>query len=219
MKTTRRSSLALDGHVDWPSLPEETVFEGEPLGRWLREQRAGFAELADDQRDLLLVLGIDEDPGLAAEKAAAAAKPTRTRADRFGQHLAALAQYVAREGHAKVPRPHKEQLETVVTGAGGQEAVEGAETVHIGLGVWLNNMKSRRAAGKAAARRGAGRATPVRAGRAGDGTALSVDGEWQELARGCCGSFPHLVGLLGVGSVQVGPGGPAGGFVMPWGHW
>ncbi|MBD0695817.1 hypothetical protein BG452_04405 [Streptomyces sp. CBMA123] len=60
-----------------------------------------------------------------AAKAAAAAKPKLSRADRFQLHLAALAEFVEWEGHARVPRPYK-------TGEG------------LSLGAWLNNTKARR---------------------------------------------------------------------------
>ncbi|MFJ9847179.1 helicase associated domain-containing protein [Kitasatospora sp. NPDC101155] len=116
--------LESDGRVDWAQLPVETVFEGEQLGRWVRAQRAGWAELDQEQRDLLAALGIGEDVELAAARAAAAAKPKVSRVDRFGAGLAALAAFVEREGHVRVPRTHKE---------GG-----------VSLGSWLNNQKARR---------------------------------------------------------------------------
>jgi hypothetical protein len=90
----------------------------------VRAQRAGWAELHQEQQDLLAAIGIEEDQELAAARAAAAAKPKVSRADRFGQGLAALAAFVEREGHAKVPRTHKE---------------DGTS-----LGTWLNNQKARR---------------------------------------------------------------------------
>ncbi|WP_344640995.1 DEAD/DEAH box helicase [Kitasatospora cystarginea] len=117
--------LESDGLVDWTVLPVDTVFEGEQLGRWVQAQRAGWADLDQEQRDLLAALGIGEDVELAAARAAAAAKPKVSRADRFGAGLAALAAFVEREGHAKVPRAHKTE--------------EG-----LSLGAWLNNQKARR---------------------------------------------------------------------------
>ncbi|MEV0193115.1 Helicase associated domain protein [Kitasatospora purpeofusca] len=116
--------LEADGRVDWTTLPVDTVFEGEQLGRWVQAQRAGWAELHQEQQDLLTAVGIEEDQELAAARAAAAAKPMVSRADRFGQGLAALARFVEREGHAKVPRMHTE---------------DGTS-----LGTWLNNQKARR---------------------------------------------------------------------------
>ncbi|MFJ2863989.1 helicase associated domain-containing protein [Kitasatospora sp. NPDC087314] len=67
---------------------------------------------------------MEEDQELAAARTAAAAKPKASRADRFGAGLAALAAFVGREGHVRVPRTHKE---------GG-----------VSLGSWLNNQKARR---------------------------------------------------------------------------
>ncbi|WP_030269811.1 DEAD/DEAH box helicase [Streptomyces sp. NRRL B-24484] len=122
--TARMWWLAADGRVDWAALPPETVFEGEQLGRWIVAQRAGRPGLEADQQDLLAAIGVEPDPGLVAAKAAAEAKPRTSRADRFAQGLAALAAFVEREGHARVPRAHKE---------GGTS-----------LGTWLNNTKARR---------------------------------------------------------------------------
>ncbi|CAM5562622.1 helicase associated domain-containing protein (plasmid) [Streptomyces viridifaciens] len=94
--------LESDGRVDWAQLPAETEFEGEALGRWVRAQRAGWAEFDQEQQDLLTA-----------------------SADRFAHHLAALAAFVERESHARVPRTHKTE--------------EG-----LSLGTWLNNQKARR---------------------------------------------------------------------------
>ncbi|WP_093864519.1 hypothetical protein [Streptomyces sp. TLI_053] len=99
--------LDSDGRVGWARLPLDTVFGGEQLGRRVQAQRAGWPILEEDQRDLLTAVGIEADPGLVAAKAAAEAKPTVSRGDRFAQGLAALAQFVQRERHARVPRPHK----------------------------------------------------------------------------------------------------------------
>ncbi|MFE9427065.1 Helicase associated domain protein [Kitasatospora sp. NPDC006697] len=116
--------LAAEGRVEWARLPVGTVFEGEQLGRWVREQRAAWAELVEEQQELLTALGIEEDPGLAAERAAAA-RPKTSRADRFRQHLVALVEFTEREGHAKVPRAFR--------------TADG-----VALGTWLNNTKARR---------------------------------------------------------------------------
>ncbi|MET8630935.1 helicase associated domain-containing protein [Kitasatospora sp. NPDC004669] len=140
--TARQWWLEADGRVDWATLPADTVFEGEQLGRWVKAQRAGWAELDQEQRDLLAAIGIEADAELVAVKVAAEAKPTVSRADRFTQGLTALAQFVERERHANVRRPHKEPLEAVETGPGGEEQVV---VSHFALGVWLNNQKARRA--------------------------------------------------------------------------
>ncbi|MFJ2583003.1 helicase associated domain-containing protein [Kitasatospora aureofaciens] len=139
---TRLWWLDSDGLVNWTTLPEDTVYEGEQLGRWVKAQRAGWPELEADQRDLLAAIGIAEDQELVAARAAAEAKPKVSRTDRFAQGLAALAQFVAREGHAVVRRPHKEEVESVEAGPGGEEQVV---VSHFALGTWLNNQKARRA--------------------------------------------------------------------------
>ncbi|MFI1524425.1 helicase associated domain-containing protein [Kitasatospora cineracea] len=116
-------------------------FEGEQLGRWVWAQRAGFAELDQEQQELLAALGIEEDQALAEQAAAKAkrgSRPTTSRADRFGQHLEALRRYAAREGHVRVPRQHKKPTDS-------PDGAESGEPVLLGLGAWLNNTKSRRA--------------------------------------------------------------------------
>ncbi|MFJ9953404.1 helicase associated domain-containing protein [Kitasatospora sp. NPDC091207] len=77
-----------------------------------------------------------------AANAAAEAKPTVSRTDRFAQGLAALAAFVEREGHAKVPCPHKEPVESVETVPGGEKQVV---VSRFALGTWLNDQKDRRA--------------------------------------------------------------------------
>ncbi|MFE2729359.1 Helicase associated domain protein [Kitasatospora sp. NPDC059327] len=134
--------LDSDGRVDWTRLPADTVFEGEQLGRWVQAQRAGWPGLEDDQKDLLAAVGIEADAELVAAKAAADAKPAVSRTDRFAQGLAALASFVGREGHPRVPRPHKEPVETLEAGDGGEDQVV---VSHFALGTWLNNQKARRA--------------------------------------------------------------------------
>ncbi|MFJ9692658.1 helicase associated domain-containing protein [Kitasatospora sp. NPDC101183] len=130
--------LDTDGQVYWTRLPLDTVFEGEQLGRWVQAQRAGWPGLEEDQRGLLTAIGIEGD----LELVAADAKTTVSRGDRFAQGLAALAQFVEREQHPRVPRPHKEQVEAVEAGPGGEEQVV---VTHFALGTWLNNQKARRA--------------------------------------------------------------------------
>ncbi|MQS16035.1 hypothetical protein F7Q99_28285 [Streptomyces kaniharaensis] len=120
--TARQWWLESDGLVDWTTLPQDPVYEGEQLGRWVKAQRAAWPDLAEDQQDLLAAIGIGADAKLVAAKAAAEAKPAVSRADRFAQGLAALAQFVERERHPRVPRPHKEPVEAVEAGDGGEGA-------------------------------------------------------------------------------------------------
>ncbi|MFI5534613.1 helicase associated domain-containing protein [Kitasatospora sp. NPDC051853] len=133
--------LEANGEPDWAGMPESTLFEGEQLGRWVLAQRAGHPGLEAEQQDLLAAIGIEADPELVAAKAATEAKPKVSQADRFQVGIAALGLFVEREQHAGVRRPHKEPLETVKVGPGGEESVE---LVEFPLGVWLNNTKARR---------------------------------------------------------------------------
>ncbi|MFI5534736.1 helicase associated domain-containing protein [Kitasatospora sp. NPDC051853] len=123
--TSRSWWLESDGRVDWAALDVETEFEGESLGRWAAAQRAGFAELDQEQRDLLAALGIEEDQELAAARAKVAARPGKSRGDRFAAGLAALASFVAEHGHARPARTHK--------------SADG-----LALGAWVNNQPARK---------------------------------------------------------------------------
>ncbi|MEU8926978.1 Helicase associated domain protein [Kitasatospora sp. NPDC048545] len=133
--------LECDGRVDWPALPADTEFEGEQLGKFIARVRAEWPTLEQDQRDLLTALGIEEDPELVTAREAAAAKPKTSHADRFQQGLEALAAFVEREGHARVPRAHKEALGPMERPDGGGDVDAGAV---VALGTWLNNQKARR---------------------------------------------------------------------------
>lgn len=111
------------------------LFEGDDLGKWLERQKnpGTWAQLSTEQQERLTALGIK----------ATAAPPTEPRAAKgpskaqqaFQRGLAALAQWVEREGVDRpVPRGHSEQI-----------AVDGeAEPVTVKLGVWVSNTKSRR---------------------------------------------------------------------------
>ncbi|MFF7459605.1 helicase associated domain-containing protein [Kitasatospora sp. NPDC008115] len=61
--------------------------------------------------------------------------------DQVLRAVAALAQFVERERHPRVPRPDKEPVEAVEAGPGGEEQVV---VSHFALGTWLNNQRARR---------------------------------------------------------------------------
>ncbi|MFJ8434859.1 hypothetical protein ACIQ9P_26510 [Kitasatospora sp. NPDC094019] len=86
----------------------------------VQAQRAGWPGLEADQQDLLTAMGIEEDQELVAAKAAAEAKPKVSRSLRFAQGVAALAQFVEREWHPRVPRQHKELVEGVEASPEGE---------------------------------------------------------------------------------------------------
>ncbi|GGX46397.1 hypothetical protein GCM10010353_71260 [Streptomyces chryseus] len=112
------------------------LFEGDDIGRWLQRQSqpATWAQLLPEQQERLTKLGVQ--PAEAPSPAPAAtrsAKPTKAQ-QAFQRGLAALAQWVEREGDRPVPRGHSEEI-----------AVDGeAEPVTVKLGVWISNTKSRR---------------------------------------------------------------------------
>lgn len=118
-----------DGHL--PQIEPGVLFEGDDLGRWLQRQASSWTELSKEQQQRLSGLGVKpaERP-LSAPTAKGSGKASMA----FQRGLTALAQYIAREGHDRVPRAHTERI-TV----GGE-----AEPVTVKLGVWISNTKARR---------------------------------------------------------------------------
>ncbi|WP_327328778.1 Helicase associated domain protein (plasmid) [Streptomyces sp. NBC_01210] len=119
-----------------PTIEPGVLFEGDDLGKWLERQANSWAQLSTEQQERLSVLGVKpaERPAAAPAKKSAAGGPTKASAA-FTRGVAALAQYIAREGAGKpVPRAHSEEI-----------AVDGeAEPVSVRLGVFLSNTKARR---------------------------------------------------------------------------
>ncbi|MEU2770821.1 Helicase associated domain protein [Streptomyces diastaticus] len=120
-----------------PAIEPGVLFEGDDIGRWLERQKqpATWAQLSTEQQERLSRLGIK--PAEAPSPAPAAMRATKgsSKAQQaFQRGLAALAQWVEREGDRPVPRGHSEQ--TTVDGE--------AEQVTVKLGVWISNTKSRR---------------------------------------------------------------------------
>ncbi|MEU3202140.1 Helicase associated domain protein [Streptomyces sp. NPDC006996] len=125
-----------DGHL--PDIAPGVLMDGDDIGRWLQRQKqpGTWAQLSAEQQERLSRLGIT--PAEAPSPAAAATRATKgpNKAQQaFQRGLAALAQWVEREGaHRPVPRSHSEQI-----------AVDGeTEPVAVKLGVWVSNTKSRR---------------------------------------------------------------------------
>ncbi|MGY4907003.1 Helicase associated domain protein [Streptomyces sp. 900116325] len=117
-----------------PDIQPGVLFEGDDLGRWLQRQARDWVQLAEAQRERLTALGVKptERPSPAPAAKAAAKGPGKTSAA-FQRGVAALAQYLAREGASTpVPRAH---LEPVVIN--GQEH-------ELKLGIWYANQKQRR---------------------------------------------------------------------------
>ncbi|MFD3976266.1 helicase associated domain-containing protein, partial [Streptomyces cyaneofuscatus] len=107
------------------------MVNGLDAGAWLAAQRDGWERLSAGQRERLVQLGVRP---LERKPVAVAAKPRRAaggaRTGAFEQGAAALAQYAAREGTVVVARSWSEEL---------------PDGTAVRLGVWLSNVKSRRA--------------------------------------------------------------------------
>ncbi|MFD7480732.1 Helicase associated domain protein [Streptomyces sp. NPDC059837] len=123
------------------SLPEirpGVLMDGDDLGKWLERQKqpGTWAQLSTEQQERLSQLGVQ--PLEAPSPAPAAPRSTKgpSKAQQaFQRGLAALAQWVEREGaHRPVPRGHSEQI-----------AVDGeTEPTVVKLGVWVANTRARR---------------------------------------------------------------------------
>ncbi|WP_229868971.1 helicase associated domain-containing protein, partial [Streptomyces chryseus] len=128
----------VDADGSLPEIQPGVLFEGDDIGRWLERQKnpGTWAQLLPEQQQRLSKLGVQ--PAQAPAHAPAAARttkgPSKAQAA-FRRGLAALAQWVEREGADRpVPRGHSEQI-----------TVDGeAEPVTVKLGVWVSNTKSRR---------------------------------------------------------------------------
>ncbi|MFF1643224.1 Helicase associated domain protein [Streptomyces sp. NPDC058246] len=125
-----------DGHL--PGIAPGVLFDGDDIGRWLQRQKqpTTWKQLSTEQQERLTALGIKaaEDPSPAPAAARATKGPNKAQ-QAFQRGLAALAQWVEREGARRpVPRGHDEQI-----------TVDGqAEPVTVKLGVWITNTKTRR---------------------------------------------------------------------------
>ncbi|MFF6961669.1 Helicase associated domain protein [Streptomyces sp. NPDC008317] len=113
-------------------------FDGDDLGLWLERMRHPntWAHLSTEQQERLTALGMQPPASPSpAQAAGSTAKGTSRAQQAFQRGLAALTQWVGREGaNRPVPRGHGEPI-----------TVDGeAEPVIIRLGVWISNTKQRR---------------------------------------------------------------------------
>ncbi|MFB6807964.1 Helicase associated domain protein [Streptomyces sp. NPDC056387] len=121
-----------------PHIAPGVVFEGDDIGRWLQQQKqpAIWARLLPEQQARLTALGVkpDQKPSPAPPASRGTKGPNKAQ-QAFQRGLAALAQWVEREGtHRPVPRAHGEEI-----------AIDGeAEPIVVKLGVWITNTKTRR---------------------------------------------------------------------------
>ncbi|MEV0695746.1 Helicase associated domain protein [Streptomyces sp. NPDC050388] len=133
------ADLAADEpHGRLPDIQPGVLFDGDDIGKWLQRQKQPdtWKQLSAEQQGRLTMLGIRPAPAPSAAPAAGrAAKGPGKAQQAFQRGLAALAQWVEREGaHRPVPRGHAEKI-----------AVDGdAEPVTVRLGVWISNTRARR---------------------------------------------------------------------------
>ncbi|MGW3192733.1 Helicase associated domain protein [Streptomyces ardesiacus] len=125
----------VDADGSLPEIQPGVLFEGDDIGRWLQRQKnpGTWAQLLPEQQERLSKLGVQptETPSPAPVAARTTKGPSKAQAA-FQRGLAALTQWVEREGDRPVPRGHSEQI-----------TVNG-EPVTVKLGVWISNTKSRR---------------------------------------------------------------------------
>lgn len=116
-----------------PGIAPGVLFEGNDLGRWLQQQAHNWTDLSAEQQQRLTTLGVTpaERPGPAAKNDG---KPEGKLPAAFQRSVTALAQYISREGHHRVPRSHVEE-----------NPADGHHTpVPVRLGVFMSNTKTRR---------------------------------------------------------------------------
>ncbi|MDX2733454.1 Helicase associated domain protein [Streptomyces sp. PA03-2a] len=116
-----------------PAIEPGVTFDGDDLGRWITRQARDWPELSGPQRERLAALGITAAPRpVPAPQAAATTGRGGGLSAAFRRNLAALAQYLGREGHIPIPRQHAEHI-----------VIDGQEHT-VALGVWWSNTRSRR---------------------------------------------------------------------------
>ncbi|GAB3006951.1 hypothetical protein GCM10023080_085880 [Streptomyces pseudoechinosporeus] len=128
----------VDADGSLPEIQPGVLMDGDDIGRWLeRQSQPGtWAQLSTEQQERLSKLGVKPVQAPSPTPAAKRATKGPSKAQQaFQRGLAALAQWVEREGaHRPVPRGHAEEI-----------AVDGEpEPVVVKLGVWISNTKTRR---------------------------------------------------------------------------
>ncbi|MFF9476948.1 Helicase associated domain protein [Streptomyces roseolus] len=120
-----------DGGV-LPVIQPGVLFDGDDIGRWLQRQTqpGTWKQLSGEQQRRLSGVGVQPDQAPAPAPAVAGATKGPSKAQvAFQRGLAALTQWVGREGQRPVPRKAVEVLP------------DGTETK---LGVWVSNTRARR---------------------------------------------------------------------------
>lgn len=115
-----------------PDIAPGVQMDGDDIGRWLKRQTqpATWKQLSTEQQERLTKLGVQpaQTPPPAPTTKGVGKGPTKAE-QAFQRGLAALAQWVEREGQRPVPRKAVEVLP------------DGTETK---LGVWVSNTRARR---------------------------------------------------------------------------
>ncbi|MFD3456981.1 Helicase associated domain protein [Streptomyces sp. NPDC058691] len=113
------------------------TFNGDDLGAFITRQSRDWAQLSDEQQQRLTALDIRPAPPSERAAPKGTAQGPGKAQQAFQRGLVALAQYIAREGHHRVPRAHTEPITVASDGGPAQE-------VPVKLGVFLSNHKTRR---------------------------------------------------------------------------
>ncbi|MEU3343148.1 helicase associated domain-containing protein [Streptomyces sp. NPDC006668] len=96
-----------------PAAAGEVIVQGEDLTVWVAAQRAGRDRLRPAQQYLLETIGIE--PAGEGE----AVRPVRRSQDELWErNMAAARQFRDREGHLRVPRQHREEVDGELLGLG-----------------------------------------------------------------------------------------------------
>ncbi len=128
----------VDADGSLPDIAPGVLMDGDDLGKWLERQKqpGTWAQLSTAQQERLTQLGVQPVEATSPAPAAKRAAQGPSKAEQaFQRGLAALAQWVEREGASRpVPRGHSEEI-----------TVDGeTEPVLVKLGVWTSNTRARR---------------------------------------------------------------------------
>ncbi len=108
-----------------PGIAPGVLFDGDDLGRWLQRQKqpSTWRLLSSEQQERLTQLGIKptETPPAIPAPQRAAKGPSKAQAA-FQRGLAALTQWIEREGQRPVPRGHRRNHHRRPEGAGSNPA-------------------------------------------------------------------------------------------------
>jgi superfamily II DNA or RNA helicase len=95
-----------------PTGPGDVVVQGEDLAVWIAGQTAAWDKLTPAQHYLLESLGVDPKQGPEL-------RPVRkSQDDLWDRNMTAARQFHAREGHLRVPRQHREDVDGELLGLG-----------------------------------------------------------------------------------------------------